>query len=688
MINKLMYVLLAFCLLLAGCRDEETATASQSSKIVKVVIPFMFLTPESAIDGQEGDVLRSATVLADPENDFRLCATDTKSTVLATSTLTRFNNTWILAFAQNGTCLSSENAGEVSPDTPMTASLPTGENMTLYILANGPSTLLEPTTLADFEGLDYYSTTVYTDESEVPYIGKISGVNVDENGRLFNDDGTDVLVPLKRIAAKLSISCTVGVDDYTIESVQLHNAPAKMFYVYSNDAAIISADMLNAGNVSGNTYIWFIGENLRGLGSSTDQFQRYAEKAPASSTFIRVTLRSTIGVETIAYDIYPGQNLSDNYDLVRNWDYIYTTTFNKSGSQLSSDKRVAVTGSPIDLTTAPSNCYVLLPGKSYKFDPCIKGEGQEVKGGTTLPIRHDADEVRLIWQDMRSLVQSVGISSDHSIAVVSLSPGLQGNAVVAAYMKGIPVWSWHLWIREKGLDVYTTNGVSGMACVLGALNSTNSDFGGPTSLGLSYQWGRNTPFPRAGSVDANNPTPVYDINNNPVSFDTSEGAQNISSVIEHPTTFFYTTVAGSSWHIDGDDLWGGNSGSKTIFDPCPCGWKIPQNNTIWNNWTSDTSSDTRFVWVPDKYARQAYEIVARGFYPAAGFYTNRPSGQPELINVGYEGRYWTGIFSGGKAGVLRFTGNVSSGTIPPDNNLVELTNIDQTYGCTVRPVKN
>lgn len=684
--NKLMYALLALGFLLAGCREKESEVTFHPTQRVKVVIPLQFITSEPAIDDQ-GNTIRSAAISSGVENDFTLFAVDHQKNIPAARAITRFNNTWVLAFASNGSCLSCENAGEVSPDVPISVSMVAGENMTLYILANGPATLPQPTLLSEFESSGYYSTDTYTNENEVPYIGKVSGVNVDEKGRLFNDTGTDVQVPLKRIAAKLSLTCTVSVPDYSIESVRLHNAPSKMYYVYSNTAALINADPVDASNISGNTYSWFIGENLRGTGSSTNQFERYADNAPASSTFIRVILRSTIGAETVAYDIYPGKDLAQNYDLARNWDYTYTTTFNKNGTQLTSDGRVAVTGIPIDLTAVPSNCYILSPGNSYKFDPRIKGEGQNVTGETDIPVRHDPDEIRLTWQDTPSLVQSIGISTDHSIVVVCLNPDLEGNAVATAYAGGHPVWSWHLWVRSKIINWYTTNKVSGMSCVLGALNKDNDDFGGTASLGLLYQWGRNVPFPRSASVDGNTPMPVYDIDNNPVSFTTSKGAESIRSVIEHPTTFYYTGVAGSSWHTDGDDLWGGTSGTKSIFDPCPRGWKIPQDVTIWNNWVSDTSSLTCFSWEASNLARLAHENkVPKGLYPAAGFYTNMPGDRPVLTHVGYAGSYWSAIFAGGQAKVLYFTARIS-GSSATDNDLVKQFMTDQTYGCSVRPVK-
>lgn len=632
---------------------------------VTVVIPIQFMSSELTMD-DSGNTRSSVNA------DFQLQVV-TPPTTAKTRAISQFGNTWVIAFAADGACVACTNAGSISPDIPLSLELPVEVNMTLYVLANGPSVLARPANLTEFESNTYFSSKTYIDENTLPYIGKTTGISIDSQGRIYNSGNANIQIQLKRICAKLSITCDISVADYRIASVRLHNAPPKMYYTYSNTTGEISTDSLEASIKAGNTYIWFIGENLRSNGSSTNQYERYTAKAPASSTFIRVVLESTVGPETVAYDIYPGKNLTNNYDLARNWDYIYTTTFTKSGAELTKDKRVTTTDVPIDLTNVPSNCFVMAPGKSYKFNPCIKGEGQSETGGVNIPINHTVDEIRLAWQDTQSLVRSIGLSSSHTSSVVSINPGKEGNAMVVAYASGTPVWSWHLWVRSKGIQWYSTNGLSSMSCNLGGLNFINDDNSGPNSLGLLYQWGRHIPFPGAIDIRTNAIRPVYDINNNIVKFTTRKGAVSVSETIANPTVFFYTNATGVSWHQDGDDLWGGTSKVKTIFDPSPRGWRVPADNTVWSDWTATT-----FRWDDANPSRTQYDPKdKRGLFPAAGFYTNNPgSGQPEIINVSDAARYWSSIFTNGEGGVLYFTSTV-----------VERATVDQSYGCSLRPVK-
>lgn len=77
-----------------------------------------------------------------------------------------------------------------------------------------------------------------------------------------------------------------------------------------------------------------------------------------------------------------------------------------------------------------------------------------------------------------------------------------------------------------------------------------------------------------------------------------------------------------------------NTGKKSLFDPCPAGWRLPVNGT-WNDF-----SPTTFSWstpllgrtyTPDGSTLQVY-------YPAEGF---RVASTGEVKQTGYHGIYWT-----------------------------------------------
>lgn len=64
---------------------------------------------------------------------------------------------------------------------------------------------------------------------------------------------------------------------------------------------------------------------------------------------------------------------------------------------------------------------------------------------------------------------------------------------------------------------------------------------------------------------------------------------NLELAIQNPTIFY--TAPSSAWPVvdwltddaqrQNHDLWGGVSGYKTIYDPCPEGWMMPKAGAPW-----------------------------------------------------------------------------------------------------------
>ena len=65
--------------------------------------------------------------------------------------------------------------------------------------------------------------------------------------------------------------------------------------------------------------------------------------------------------------------------------------------------------------------------------------------------------------------------------------------------------------------------------------------------------------------------------------------------------------------VSNDDYWGGVSGKKTIYDPCPVGYKVP---------TCDKDGNTPYAWLV--YADMTWDDTNHGatqngqWFPAAG----------------------------------------------------------------------
>lgn len=195
-------------------------------------------------------------------------------------------------------------------------------------------------------------------------------------------------------------------------------------------------------------------------------------------------------------------------------------------------------------------------------------------------------------------------------------------------------WSWHIWFTDydpnrdvsdnivsvtsygqtpvKNGAVYRYNNTSHpdgnfvfMDRDLGAYNATVSD---NQSNGCYYQWGRKDPFPGAelqtkrlrstyDKIHGN--TPLVEGNNSRIVKkavpSTSDGDNNLANSVMNPYVYYSTTgsalgvgggnsindwytnrgqVSGKWLNYVNDFLWDEN-GSKTIFDPCPKGWRVP-----------------------------------------------------------------------------------------------------------------
>lgn len=121
---------------------------------------------------------------------------------------------------------------------------------------------------------------------------------------------------------------------------------------------------------------------------------------------------------------------------------------------------------------------------------------------------------------------------------------------------------------------------------LGAQAPSNIDLVDPLlGFGLYYQYGRKDPFSYNYTYDITGSTKRY----------TTLGAQwakatsgTIEKGVQNPNTFYYSTDKWASdgstytWYSPiGDPLSPSVIGDKTLFDPCPKGWRLPVQNTFY-----------------------------------------------------------------------------------------------------------
>jgi uncharacterized protein (TIGR02145 family) len=178
------------------------------------------------------------------------------------------------------------------------------------------------------------------------------------------------------------------------------------------------------------------------------------------------------------------------------------------------------------------------------------------------------------------------------------------------------------------------------------LGATSVTPGNVTSLGLLYQWGRKDPFLNVGEK---NNAAAKSTGKWPLAVIKKKDILDFS--IKNPMTFIQGTSETSfDWiSSNGVELW---SDKKTIYDPCPVGWRVPDggDNGVWNvaGFSSTTYDDT------NKGISFSISSSSTTWYPASGY---RGGSVGTLSNVGNYGSYWSVTPSSYSAYCLSFGAN-------------------------------
>ncbi len=283
----------------------------------------------------------------------------------------------------------------------------------------------------------------------------------------------------------------------------------------------------------------------------------------------------------------------------------------------------------------------------------------------------------LLWQDYFDTAKGEGLVTDvaynASTKRITFATGSTyhvGNAVVALKdAAGKILWSWHLWFADPkpaGLTSIYALFADPLDMNLGATVNTPDDL--TNSAGLLYQWGRKDPIIGAGPKanlevektshksglyeSASKKTlfslsrETYDIEGNLIPMSnapqtklgiagwstyTSGGMITIGNSIQNPMTILVCTHTYSDygWLYDSSKagyLWGINYMgtttigkqhiTKSILDPCPYGYKVP---------------DTSELTFTSKATRGDYGYIFKGstgeiYIPAAGYRDGQNTG--------------------------------------------------------------
>ena len=385
---------------------------------------------------------------------------------------------------------------------------------------------------------------------------------------------------------------------------------------------------------------------------------------------------------------------------------------------------------PSSYQTSNTGTYILSNFRDHNnqaiTDPWIEKTNSGANNGV--------DGAEVVWADAADLVHSPSIAHVGGEGFldfeVKASDIQCGNAVVAVKKGNTIVWSWHLWFAPKDAlnkipvtnhqgkvynftketlgwkpiqwrsSTYTSartvkvkveqtvanNGAKAYTVI----NITQNPGGVKKGAITLYQFGRKDAFPGVAKADLAAGS----------NFTENAGDNmSIKNNIQNPDKFY---IFGSSvstnygyynlWSADNTVTGGYNQGNdnpvvKTVYDPCPVGFKMPANNAFtgftttglnstsqselnvdgtddWQQWTNNFGHN---FWTSSSKTSTIN-------FPASGVRNNNDG---SLNYVGYTGSYWSAVpYRASDGCFLGFY----SGIVYPLNDAT------RTYGFAVRPV--
>ena len=346
------------------------------------------------------------------------------------------------------------------------------------------------------------------------------------------------------------------------------------------------------------------------------------------------------------------------------------------------------------------------------------------------------DGAKIVWADEKDLVTSPSIAHDASNNAyldfeVKATDIKSGNAVVAVTKNGTVVWSWHLWFAPKSalnkIEVTNHQGVkynfteetlgwkpkgmvssyttprtvkvkveqtiaNGGVKQVTVINITQNPGGKKEGVSTLYQFGRKDALP---GTDTFYPTNSY-------SFDDTTGGRSLGYAIQHPENMFNYAGGGGMNTYDWcnatySNLWSAdntttgfndNAVVKTVYDPCPVGFKMPASNAFTgftsNGQYQSTAANINANGTADSgdkffaaYGHNFYTNSSKNatiFFPASGF---RSYSDGSLDSVGNNGYYWSAVPSSTYVGCSL---DFYWGSVNPQYNS------SRSYGFAARPV--
>lgn len=226
-----------------------------------------------------------------------------------------------------------------------------------------------------------------------------------------------------------------------------------------------------------------------------------------------------------------------------------------------------------------ANCYVVNAGDAANQSKVFKFKA--VKGNSSTNVG-TISSVEVLWETYNdnntvtanSVIAAVDYdkqsANDYYEICFQMPATLHaGNAVIAAKNAGgIILWSWHIWVPSSAItpiDASKMCSASLMDRNLGALEVVSTSTGANVySLGLYYQWGRKDPFLGPKRVESG---AGYALVSGTSPSVRNGSTMTINETIQNPTCYAASGISDMNL-----TKW---ASTKTEYDPCPPGYKLP-----------------------------------------------------------------------------------------------------------------
>ena len=375
-----------------------------------------------------------------------------------------------------------------------------------------------------------------------------------------------------------------------------------------------------------------------------------------------------------------------------------------------------VYGNAIKNGATNSNAYETTATGTYVLQHFQDHAGQPITNPwiekTNSSAYANIDGAKIVWSDEKDLVTSPTIAHvggdgylDFEVKQADIK---SGNVVVAVTKGGTVVWSWHLWFAPKSalnkIEVTNHQGVkynfteetlgwkpkgevttynaprtvkvkveqtiaNGGAKLFTVINITQNNGGKKEGISTLYQFGRKDALPGTNTFY---PTNSY-------SFDNTPGGRSLGYAIQHPENMFISVnkyINNFDWcNATYYNLWSAdntttgfndNAVIKTVYDPCPVGFKMPASNAF-TGFTSDGQNQSTAANINAKETNVSLDKFSAAY--GHNFYTNSSKNATiffpissfrsysiGLLNFGYYGYYRSAVPSNSSYGCNLYFG--------------------------------